>query len=170
MTDNEQDAPKERDVDDLERLLAEAEAGDLLACADLAGRAASLARQVINLSVRVAELEAFIENDADWKFSAKRRLTLFREQRARAEAAEAELARLRQGEVSKFRAQVTSVMDDAEYLIAIGFNGALARPDECRKWFDKAAVLRAALVSPGDGPSEYEKKVAQMKRDFPNGI
>jgi hypothetical protein len=57
VTDNEQDAPKERDGGDLERLLAEAEAGDLLACADLAGRAASLARQVIDLRARVAELE-----------------------------------------------------------------------------------------------------------------
>jgi len=38
-------------------------------------------------------LRAVIENDADWKFSAKRRLQLFREQRARAEAAEAKLAK-----------------------------------------------------------------------------
>lgn len=36
--------------------------------------------------------QSFIENDADWKFSAKRRLQLFREQRKRAETAEAEVA------------------------------------------------------------------------------
>ena len=35
---------------------------------------------------------------------------------------------------------------------------------------DYEARIRAALVSPGDGPSDYEKKVAQMKEDFPNGI
>lgn len=39
---------------------------------------------------QIAGFEAFIRNDADWKFSAKRRLELFHEQRARAEAAEAE--------------------------------------------------------------------------------
>jgi hypothetical protein len=58
MTDNEQVAPEERDGADLERLLAAAEAGDFLASADLAGRAASLARQVIDLRARLAEAEA----------------------------------------------------------------------------------------------------------------
>lgn len=42
-------------MNDLKKLLDRAEAGDLLACADLAGRAASLARQVIDLTAE-AEL------------------------------------------------------------------------------------------------------------------
>ena len=41
-------------------------------------------------------LKSHIENDADWKFSAKRRLQLFREQRTRADAAEAALKTARE--------------------------------------------------------------------------
>lgn len=48
------------------------------------------------LEAENAALKAYIENDADWKFSAKRRLELFREMRAKRDALEAENARLRE--------------------------------------------------------------------------
>lgn len=53
------------------------------------------ATAITSLRAEVERLRAHIENDADWKFSAKRRLQLFREQRQRAETAAAEIERLR---------------------------------------------------------------------------
>jgi Mg2+ and Co2+ transporter CorA len=72
------------------------------------------------LAGRLAAAEAFIANDADWKFSAKRRLELFRQQRARAEAAEARVAELEtenatlRANLSGLRRTIASLIEETE--------------------------------------------------------
>jgi hypothetical protein len=81
---------------------------------------AMIDRLIVALRAMQAEtdaLKAYIENDADWKFSAKRRLELFREQRARAEAAEAKLAEVEK-ERDEARAERTQHMMRARDLLS----------------------------------------------------
>ena len=91
--------------------------------ADTVQKAADTIRSLIALATaqaaQIAGLEAFIRNDADWEFSAKRRLELFREQRARADAAETALA--------TERAKVESVIRIAASLFPGGYDNNHAR-------------------------------------------
>jgi hypothetical protein len=191
------------------------------------GRADRLAEAA---ETRVAELEAVIANDADWKFSAKRRLQLFREQRSRAEAAEAALAATCQCEAAstirwetKLAASAVSIPTGPGGFVGdVWFGHPTKRTLGTHKWSGSEWVelpseldsvlqllsearqklaasearvkrLREALEFYADlsseGPwhlpgedygkrarsaierhlTDYEVKMAQLKKDFPNG-
>lgn len=86
-------------------------------------------------------LKAFIENDADWEFSAKRRLQLFREMRAERDRLAVELAAAQQREAALVDALTPSGDTKAAYM------GEIKDPDTKRMVSWTAIKMVMAMVS-----------------------
>ncbi len=71
------------DMQKLAQLLAEAEAGDLLACADLATRAPALGREVIALRAEIARLRSLIAGLDPDHFGLQARVVALRDEALR---------------------------------------------------------------------------------------